>query len=331
MATVGKPERLWQSYNMPQYNHETETFDHLRHLGTFRMKPPYRFGTHEDYPLAKEYIRLEPSVLTIASSAMADQRGNHVFLSERHAADVTKTNAAITELSKTINIDSWGQTAAFPYETMRSALDTSFDEHGNAGGKPSYQWYTKIEVACQNFRKTLIDWRRYNEEVDLGFRNNLSEHDLPNQIARLNRMHREISGIDDLMHVADGIHLVFRYQRLWTEDKMKRVAPVAVSILGVVPDLQIGLPNKRLALRRSSPLSRVQSRFASSPTPTVRPTRYLLTWVQTIWVRSTSNTGPCSPTPRVLSTQRIDRTLCVQRRRTRCHHRPCPAGDHLPD
>ena len=121
---------------------------------------------------------------------------------------------------------------------MRSAPDTSFDEHGNAGGKPSYQWYTTIEVACQNFRKTLVDWRRYNEELDWGFRNNLSEHDLPNQIAQLNRMHREISGIDDLMHVADAIDLIFRYLRLWTEDKMKRVAPATVSILGVVRDLQ---------------------------------------------------------------------------------------------
>ena len=72
----------------------------------------------------------------------------------------------------------------------------------------------KIEVACQNFRKTLIDWRRYNEELDWGFRNNLSEHDLPNQIPRLNRMHREISGIDDVMHVTDGIDLIFRYPRL---------------------------------------------------------------------------------------------------------------------
>ena len=233
-----KPESLWQPYNLQQYNHEVETIEELRHLGTFGMKPPYRFGTHQDDPLAIEYIKLDPQVLTIASSAMAGQRGGHVFLSHRHAAVVTSTNAAITELRKTINIDSWGRTAPFPYDTMRSAPDTSFDEHGNAGGTPSYQWYTKIEVACQNFRKTLVDWRQCNEELDWGFRNNLSEHDLPNQIARLNRMHREISGIDDLMHVADGIDLVFRYRRLWTVDKMRRVAPVAVSILGLIRDLQ---------------------------------------------------------------------------------------------
>ena len=40
------------------------------------------------------------------------------------------------------------------------------------------------------------------------------------------------------MHVADRIDLIFRYPRPWTEDKMKRVAAVAVSILGVVRDLQ---------------------------------------------------------------------------------------------
>ena len=39
------------------------------------------------------------------------------------------------------------------------------------------------------------------------------------------------------MHVADGINLIFRYQCLWIEDKMKRLAPVAVSILGVIRDL----------------------------------------------------------------------------------------------
>ena len=38
-----------------------------------------------------------------------------------------------------------------------------------------------------------------------------------------------------------------------------------------------------------------------------------------------------TPAPGVLSTRRTDRTLCVQRRRTRCPHRPCPVGDDLPD
>ena len=188
--------------------------------------------------MKSEYTKLEPSVLTIASSAMTGQRANHVFLNERHAIVVTKRNATITDLGKTINIDSWGRTAPFPYDMMRRAPNTCFDERGNAGGKPSYQWYTKIEVACQNFRKALVDWQQCDEELDWGFRQNLSEYDLPNQIARLDRMHREISEIDDLMHVADGIDLIFRYRRLWTEDKMKRVAPVAVSILGVIRDLQ---------------------------------------------------------------------------------------------
>ena len=164
--TVLKPEPLWQPYNMPQYNHEIETVDQLRHLGTFGMKPPYRFGTHEDDPMKSEYTKLEPSVLTIASRAMAGQRAKHVFLNERHAAVLTKTNATITDLGKTINIDSLGRTAPFPYEMMRSTPDTSFDEGGNAGGKPSYQWYTKTEVAYQNFRKALVDWRQCDEELD---------------------------------------------------------------------------------------------------------------------------------------------------------------------
>ena len=147
---------------------------------------------------------------------------------------MTSTNAAITELRKTIDIDSWGRTAPFPYETMQSAPDTSFDEHGNAGSAPSYQWYTKIEVACQNFRRTLVDWRQCNKELDGGFRNNLVENDLRDQIARLNGMHRQISGINDLMHVANGRDLIFRYRRLWTVDKIRPAAPSAVSILGLI-------------------------------------------------------------------------------------------------
>ena len=50
-----KPEPLWQPYNMPQYNHEIQTVDQLRHLGTFGMKPPYRFETHEDIPMKSKY------------------------------------------------------------------------------------------------------------------------------------------------------------------------------------------------------------------------------------------------------------------------------------
>ena len=84
--SVPAPEPQWQPYNMPQYNHEIETVDQLRHLGTFGMKPPYRFGTHEDDPMKSEYTKLKPSVLTIASSAMAGQRARHVFLNKRHAA-----------------------------------------------------------------------------------------------------------------------------------------------------------------------------------------------------------------------------------------------------
>ena len=164
---------------------------------------------------------------------MASQRARHVFLNESHAAVVTKMNATISESGKTIHNDSWGRPAPFPYGMARSAPDTSFD-----GGKLGYQWYTKIKVACQNFRAALVDWRHCDKELDWEFRQNLSEYDLSSQIARLNRMHREISGIDDLINVADGIDLIFGYRRLWTQDKMKREAPVAVAILGVIRDLQ---------------------------------------------------------------------------------------------
>ena len=76
-------------------------------------------------------------------------------------------------------------------------------------------------MACQNFRAALLEWRRCDEELDLGFRQILTEYTLPSQIARLNRMHREISGIDELINVADGIDLIFKYRRLCTHERMK--------------------------------------------------------------------------------------------------------------
>ena len=188
---------------------------------------------------------------------MAGQRRGHQLLSPRRATVVSKTNATIHELRGDVDVDSWRKTAPFPYDTMRSAPDTYFDKNGTPGSAPSYQSYTKIEVACQNVWNALVEWRKCNEELHLGFRNNLVETDLTNQIARLNRMHRETCGIDDLMHVADGIDLLFRYRRFWTSEKMRRSAASAVSILGLIQDLQKVCQNELLVSRRSSPLSRV--------------------------------------------------------------------------
>ena len=63
---VCRPEPLWGPYHMEQYEHEIETIDELQHLGTFGMQPPYRFGTHEHDPIAKEYTKLDTQVLVIA-------------------------------------------------------------------------------------------------------------------------------------------------------------------------------------------------------------------------------------------------------------------------
>ena len=59
------------------------------------------------------------------------------------------------------------------------------------------------------------------------------ETDLPNQVARLNRMHQQICGMNDLIHVADGINLLFKYRGFWTAAKMRRSAPSAISIPGL--------------------------------------------------------------------------------------------------
>ena len=164
--SVCRREPLWQPYYMEQYEHEIETVNELQHLGTFGMRPPYRFGTHEDDPLAREYTKLDPQVLVIASNIKAGQREGHHFLSLLHAEVVSKTTSTIFDLRDVVDIDSGRKTAPFPYYTMRSVPDTSFDESGTPGSTPSYQWYAKIEVACQNFRKALVGWRKCNEELD---------------------------------------------------------------------------------------------------------------------------------------------------------------------
>ena len=126
--SVLQPEPLWQPYYMEQYEHDIETVDKLQHVGTFGLKPPYQFGTHQDDPLAKEYTKLDPQVLVIASSVMAGQQRGHQFLSSRHPAVVSKTNATIYDLRDVVDIDSWRKTGPLPYGTMPTAPDTSFDE-----------------------------------------------------------------------------------------------------------------------------------------------------------------------------------------------------------
>ena len=121
---------------------------------------------------------------------------------------------------------------------MRTARGTSFRESGAPGCAPSYQWYAKIGVASQNVRTALADWRKRDETVNWGFRKNLVETNLPDQIAQLNRMHPEFCRIDDLIHVTDRIDLSFKYRRFWTTAKMRRSASSATSILGLVQELQ---------------------------------------------------------------------------------------------
>ena len=133
-------------------------------------------------------------------------------------------------------MDSWRKAALFPYELMPAAPDTCFDKSATPGSAPSYQWYTKIEVARQNCRSAPVTWQKCDEKFDWEFRNNLFEQNLSSQIARLNPMHREICGIDDLIHVANRVDLFFENRRFWTVAKMPGPAPSAFSILGLIQD-----------------------------------------------------------------------------------------------
>ena len=144
---VHRPESLWQLYYMEGYKNELETVDKRQHLGELRMKPPYQFGTLEEDQLARDYTKPDPNVLVIASNP----EDGHRFLSQQNTNVVSRTMECIYDLSATVSIDSWGKTTPFPYESRRTAPDTSFDKHGTLGSAAKYQWYAKIEVACQNF------------------------------------------------------------------------------------------------------------------------------------------------------------------------------------
>ena len=197
------------------------------------MKPPHRFRTHQEDPLARCYNKLDPNVLVFASNSVEVHR----FLSQRHTHVLSRTTACIYNPCDIVDIDSWCKTALFAFRSMPAAPDRSFNENRTPGSAPSYRWYTKIQVACQNVRSALVAWQSCDEELDLEFRNKFQEDDLPNQIRRLNCMHRELYGIDNMLHVAEGIDLFFKYRRFWTVGKMRQPAASAILILGLIRDL----------------------------------------------------------------------------------------------
>ena len=80
---------------------------------------------HEEGPLARDYTKLDPNVPVIAPNPT----DGHRFLSQQHANVVSWTTACIYDLLETVDIDSWRQTAPFPYWSMQTAIDSSFDEH----------------------------------------------------------------------------------------------------------------------------------------------------------------------------------------------------------
>ena len=110
------PESLWLPYYMEGYQNELETVHDFQHLGTFGRKPPYQLGTHEEDLLAREYNKLDPNVLVIASNPTTGQREGHHFLTQQHANVMSGTNTCIYGLRQVVHISSWRNTAPFPYE-----------------------------------------------------------------------------------------------------------------------------------------------------------------------------------------------------------------------
>ena len=127
-------------------------------------------------------------------------------------------------------MDSSRTTAELPFESMQAAPNTSFEENGNPGSAPRYQRSSKIEMSCRNLRSALFAWRSCEEEFNFEFRHKLEQENLPNQIGRLNCMHRELCGIDHLISVADGIDLFVPDRPFWPVRIMHRPAPSAIAI-----------------------------------------------------------------------------------------------------
>ena len=175
---VHRPELLWQPQYMESYDNKLKSVDELKHLGELGMKPPHRFRTHQEDPLARCYNKLDPNVLVFASNSVEVHR----FLSQRHTHVVSRTTACIYNPCDIVDIDSWCKTALFAFRSMPAAPDRSFNENRTPGSAPSYRWYTKIQVACQNVRSALVAWQSCDEELDLEFRSKFKEEDLPNQI-----------------------------------------------------------------------------------------------------------------------------------------------------
>ena len=100
---VHRPEFLWHVYYMEGYQNWLETVDELQHLSELRMKQPYRFRTHKEDLLAREYTKLNTNVLVIASEVT----NSHRPLSQRHANVVSRTTACIYDQQEVVDKDSW--------------------------------------------------------------------------------------------------------------------------------------------------------------------------------------------------------------------------------
>ena len=104
-------------------------------------------------------------------------------------------------------------------------------------------------MACHNLPSALVAWPNCDKEIDYQRRDVLEEENLPGEIRCLNCMLQELCGVSNLIHVVDRIDVIFRYRGFWTVKKMRRLGPVAVSVLEqTIGWLRIKHPSSRTRL-----------------------------------------------------------------------------------
>ena len=133
---VCRQEFFWPPYYLAGPRKEFEAVNAFQHQGEYGVKPPYRFGTHEEDTLAELYSKLHPNVLILRPNSVS----KHKMFNAQHEQLISTTRTCIVNLRNTIDMDGWRKTACLSIELMQTAPGTSFDENRNPGNAPGYQW-----------------------------------------------------------------------------------------------------------------------------------------------------------------------------------------------
>ena len=185
---------------MEAYENKLESVDELQHLGEFRIKPHFRFGTHEEDLLAHLYSKPDLNVLVIASNLVEE----HHFLNQRHAHFVSWTGACINDPPEVIDI-----VGTQPHLSPLSPCELLPTRPSTKAETPAAHRATS---ATPRSKRPVVIFNQLSsdgEEFNFEFRDRVEEDNLLYHIRGLNCMYRELCGIDHLIHSANRNALFF--------------------------------------------------------------------------------------------------------------------------